>query len=88
MIESCMLTDPTATCPYSERPMISFRYTKSMKGSPPPPIAFGWPSAQSPRRLASALSAAMRPLARRAATSVPGPRTPCVASSPRAFAAA
>ena len=55
MIESCIVAVPAATEPYSERPMISFRYTKSMNGRPPPPISAGCPSAHSPRALASSL---------------------------------
>ena len=41
MIESCIDRDPTAHCPQWERPITSLRYTKSMNGSPPPPISVG-----------------------------------------------
>src|SRR3954449_1567661 len=56
MIESCMLIDPTASCPNSDRPMISFNSANSMNGRPPPPISAGWPSAHRSRRFASAFS--------------------------------
>src|SRR5579862_4091303 len=71
MIESCMVADPTASWPYSDRPMISLRYTNSMKGRSPPPMEAGCPRAHRPRRLASALSSAMAA----AESSEPSPRT-------------
>ena len=81
MIESCIVAVPTATWPISERPMISFRYTKSMNGRPPPPISAGWPSAHRPRALASACRSAIGPDERRVAAS-PGPGTPRDVSRP------